>query len=79
MGNKFGNYASLEIAQSAILAEGFKPNGHAMFTKRSVTGGNLISPPRECVAIVEITSYWVDGKWADDGKDCHVYQHHFIQ
>jgi hypothetical protein len=34
--------------------------------------------PRKCNALVEVTSYRVDGKWAADGRDYHVFQHHFL-
>ena len=78
MGNKFGDFANEQAAISAIEADGFKANGRGYFTKRSMTGGNLMEQPRSCVAIVEITSYRVDGKYASDGKDYRVFQHHFL-
>ncbi len=78
MGNQFGNYPSKESAESAILAEGYTRHSDGHFTKRSMTGGSLIDAPRACTSIVEITSYRVDGKYAADGKDYLVWQHHFI-
>lgn len=78
MGNKFGNFASIEAAESALVAEGFAKNERGMFAKRSRTGGNLFEAPRRATALVEITSYRVDGKYAADGADYSVFQHHFI-
>lgn len=78
MGNKFGNYASQEIAEKAIEAEGFRKSDTGLWVKNDMTGGSLMTAPRACKAIVEITSYRVDGKWAADGRDYHVYQHHFL-
>ena len=79
MGNKFGNYATFDAAQDALIADGFqRAPAAAHYTKKSVTGGNLMEEPRACVAFVEITSYRVDGQYAPDGKDYRVYQHHFL-
>lgn len=79
MGNKFGNFKTADEAASAIAAEGFELNERGFWTKMSKTSGNLMEAPRKCKAIVEITSYRVDGKYADDGKEYQVYQHHFVQ
>lgn len=78
MGNKFGNFASEQAAVEAIETEGFRRNGRGYFTKASRTGGNLFEAPRRATAIVEISSYRVDGEYAADGRDYLVYQHHFI-
>ncbi len=78
MGNKFGNFANEQAAIEAIAAEGFKPNERGLFTKASRTGGNLFEQPRRCTALVEISSYRVDGQYAADGKDYRVYQHHYL-
>lgn len=78
MGNKFGNYATKQDAVTAIEADGFKLNERGFFTKRSMTGGNLMEQPRRCNAIVEISSYRVDGKYAADGHAYDVFQHHFL-
>lgn len=78
MGNKFGNFANEQAAIEAIEADGFRLNARGLFTKKSMTGGNLIEAPRRCSALVEITSYRVDGRWAADGQDYRVFQHHFI-
>lgn len=78
MGNKFGNFASANAAAAQLIAEGFTENGRGLFTKKSNTSGNLMEAPRACLALVEITSYRVDGKWAADGQDYHVFQHHFL-
>ena len=78
MGNKFGNFASEQAAIADIEADGFTLNERGYFTKRSMTGGSLMEAPRKSTAIVEITSYRVSGEYAADGKDYHVFQHHFI-
>lgn len=78
MGNKFGNFANEQTAIEAIKAKGFTLSASGNYTKADRTGGNLIEAPRNCIAIVEITSYRVDGKWAADGLDYRVFQHHFI-
>ena len=78
MGNKFGNFASQSDAENALVADGFRQNDRGFYTKPSVTGGNLFQAPRKTTALVEITSYRVDGKYAADGKDYHVFQHHFL-
>lgn len=78
MGNKFGNYTSKDQAAIALTEDGFKLNDRGLYTKSSMTGGSLMEQPRRCTAIVEISSYRVDGKWSADGKDYQVYQHHFI-
>lgn len=78
MGNKFGSFATEQEAVDAIMADGFSDTGRRYFSKKSKTGGNLMEEPRACMALVEITSYRVDGKYAADGRDYHVYQHHFI-
>lgn len=78
MGNKFGNYASAEQAEQAIIADGFVKNERGLFAKRGTTGGNLIEHPRRTTALVEISSYRVDGAYAPNGCDYFVFQHHFI-
>ena len=79
MGNKFGNFATSELAHDAIIAEGYRQSqAGSSYTKKSVTGGSLVEEPRNITSIVEITSYRVDGKWASDGRDYLVYQHHFV-
>ena len=78
MGNKFGNFANEQAAIDAIVAEGFALSINGNYAKKSHTGGNLIEAPRRCVALVEISSYRVDGQYAADGKDYHVFQHHFL-
>lgn len=78
MGNKFGNFASAEAAEAAIVAEGFVKNARGVFAKASVSGGNLFEAPRRCVALVEVSSYRVDGRYAADGQDYFVFQHHFL-
>jgi len=79
MGNKFGNFATFDEAQDALIADGFKrAPASAHYNKKSVTGGNLMEVPRSIGAFVEISSYRVDGKYATDGRDYHVFQHHFI-
>jgi len=78
VGNKFGNYASAEAAEAALIAEGFTKNEHGLFSKRSRTGGNLFQAPRRATALVEITPYRVDGAYAADGHDYFVFQHHFL-
>lgn len=78
MGNKFGNYASENDAIMAIEVEGFTLRDNGYWGKSSVTGGSLIDAPRACTALVEITSYRVDGQYAPDGRDYRIWQHHFI-
>lgn len=78
MGNKFGNFSSQEAAASDLIADGFKLSDRGMYTKRDRTGGSLLAAPRAITAIVEITSYRVDGQYAADGLDYHVYQQHFL-
>ena len=78
MGNKFGNFASVEAAETAIVAEGFAKNERGLFAKRGRTGGNMFEAPRRATALVEITSYRVDGQYAADGREYYVFQHHFV-
>lgn len=78
MGNKFGNFADYAAASSALIDDGFKLDARGFYAKASMTGGNLMERPRRCTALVEITSYRVDGQYAADGQDYQVYQHHFI-
>lgn len=78
MGNKFGNFASAAEAAADLEADGFALNERGLYAKRSMTGGNLWSEPRACTALVEITSYRVDGAYASDGEECRVYQQHFL-
>ena len=78
MGNKFGNFASVEAAEAAIVAEGYAKNERGLFAKRGRTGGNLIAAPLRATSLVEITSYRVDGQYAADGRDYRVFQHHFV-
>lgn len=78
MGNAFGNFATAADAEQALIADGFTRNERGLFAKRSTTGGNLWDAPRRTTALVEITSYRVDGKYAADGRDYRVFQHHFV-
>ena len=78
MGNKFGNFASADAAAAELIAEGFARRPNGVFAKAGRSGGNLIEAPRGMVALVEISSYRVDGQYAADGKDYFIFQHHFI-
>jgi hypothetical protein len=80
MGNKFGNYASEQEAIAAIEAEGFTPSlvNPGVWRKESQTQGNLIEAPRDCLALVKIHRYRVDGKYSPNGQEYFIYQHHFI-
>lgn len=77
MGNKFGNYASKELAAKALKAKGFVQIDNR-FKIKEITSGSLTEPPRAVVSIVEITSYKVDAKFSSNGQDYFVFQHHFI-
>lgn len=78
MGNKFGNFATAQAAIADILADGFQPLPSGNFAKKCMSQGNLVEEPRAMTAIVEISSYRVDGQYAADGKDYFVFQHHFL-
>ena len=75
MGNRFGNYVSKQAAIDAIESEGFTPSAVNVdiWRKASVTGGNLIEAPRDCIALVRIVHVPVNPEYGAD-----YYQHEYL-
>lgn len=75
MGNRFGNYASEQAAIDAIELEGFAPStiSAGIWRKASMTGGNLIEAPRDCIALVKIVHIPVNPEYGAD-----YYQHEYL-
>lgn len=56
MGNAFGNYASAEAAEAAIMGMGFAPSAQSagIYCKRDMTGGNMFEAPRMVTALTRV-------------------------
>lgn len=63
MGNCFGVYASQEMVEAELVADGFKPQEEGVFAKPCRSGGNLFEAPRAIVALARAKFCWVDPKW----------------
>lgn len=54
------SYPSHEAAAEHLIALGFKATDTGYFTKKSVTGGNLMQAPMKCIALCKIIHNHVD-------------------